>query len=47
LFAVEPFDPPAFVGAVGLILVVTTLAALLPAAKATRVNVMDVLDEGR
>jgi len=43
LFAVEPLDPPAFVSAIGLIVLVTTSAALLPAWKATRVNVVDVL----
>lgn len=43
LFGVEPFDPPAYVAAVGLIVAVTTLAAFLPAQRAARVNVMDVL----
>jgi ABC-type antimicrobial peptide transport system permease subunit len=43
LFAVEPLDPPAFFAAVGLIALVTTLAAFLPARRATRVNVVDVL----
>jgi len=43
LFGVEPVDPPAFVVAIGLILLVTTLAAYLPARRATRVNVVDVL----
>jgi putative ABC transport system permease protein len=43
LFGVEPLDPPAFAGAFGLIVLVTTLAAFLPARRATRVNVVDVL----
>ncbi len=43
LFAVQPLDPPAFLAAVGLIALVTTLAAFLPARRATRVNVVDVL----
>jgi len=43
LFAVEPFDPPAYLAAVCLIVAVTTLAAYLPAQRAARVNVMDVL----
>jgi ABC-type antimicrobial peptide transport system permease subunit len=43
LFAVQPLDPPAFLAAVGLIATVTTLAAFLPARRATRVNVVDVL----
>ena len=43
LFAVQPLDPPAFLAAVGLIALVTTIAAFLPARRATRVNVVDVL----
>jgi putative ABC transport system permease protein len=43
LFAVEPLDPPAVLAAGGLILLVTTLAAFLPARRATRVNVVEVL----
>jgi len=43
LFGVEPVDPPAFAGAAGLIALVTTLAAYLPARRATHVNVVDVL----
>jgi putative ABC transport system permease protein len=43
LFAIEPLDPPALAGAIGAIAVVTTLAAFLPALRATRVNVVDVL----
>ena len=43
LFAVEPLDIPALVAAIGLIGMVTTLAAFLPARRATRVNVVDVL----
>ncbi len=43
LFAVEPLDPLAFAGAIGLLVLVTTMAAFLPARKATRVNIVDVL----
>ncbi len=45
LFGVEPLDPPAFVAACGLIVVVATLAAYLPARRAARVNVVDVLGQ--
>ncbi len=45
LFGVEPLDPPAFAGAVGLIAIVSTLAAYLPARRATRVNVLDILGQ--
>jgi len=43
LFVVAPLDTRTYVGAVALIAVVTTLAAFLPARKAARVNVVDVL----
>jgi ABC-type lipoprotein release transport system permease subunit len=43
LFGVEPLDPPAVAAALGLIAVVATFAAYLPARRAARVNVVDVL----
>ena len=43
LFAIEPLDLPALGAAMALIMLVTTLAAFLPARRATRVNVVDVL----
>ncbi|MGD2152158.1 MAG: ABC transporter permease [Gemmatimonadales bacterium] len=43
LYGIEPFDAPAYVAAIGIIALVTTLAASLPARRATRVNVVDVL----
>jgi len=46
LFGVEPLDLPALAAGIGLIVLVTTLAAFLPARRATRVNVVDVLGVG-
>jgi predicted permease len=43
LFVVGPLDTRTYVGALALIAVVTTLAAFLPARRAARVNVVDVL----
>lgn len=43
LYGIEPLDAPTYVAAIGIIALVTTLAAFLPARRATRVNVVDVL----
>jgi len=43
LYGIEPLDAPAYIAAIGIIALVTTLAASLPARRATRVNVVDVL----
>lgn len=43
LFVVGPLDTRTYVGSIAMIAVVTTLAAFLPARKAARVNVVDVL----
>lgn len=38
LFAVQPFDPPTFVAAIGLFVAVALIAAFVPARRATRVD---------
>ena len=43
LFAIEPLDVPAYSAALVLIALTTTLAAIVPAWNATRVNVADVI----
>lgn len=48
LAGVSPSDPPAFAGAIGLVLVVTVLASLRPAFRAARVDpAAAILDDGR
>jgi ABC-type antimicrobial peptide transport system permease subunit len=46
LFQVSPRDPKVFALAAGLLLVTATLAALVPAWRATRVDPRDALSEG-
>jgi len=43
LFGVEPYDPVTLAGAVVLLIVVTAIAALLPARRAGRINPMEAL----
>jgi putative ABC transport system permease protein len=38
LFAVQPFDPPTFVAAIGLFVAVALIAAFVPARRASRVD---------
>jgi ABC-type antimicrobial peptide transport system permease subunit len=43
LFEIPPLDPATYVGSVGFLGLVATLACFLPAWRATRVNVVEVL----
>ncbi len=43
LFAIEPLDVPTYIAVLALIALTTTLAAIVPAWNATRVNVADVI----
>lgn len=45
LVRVNPHDPSIYVGSVGLLVVVTVLAALLPSVRATRIAPMETLRE--
>jgi ABC-type antimicrobial peptide transport system permease subunit len=43
LFETQPLDPATYVGAAGFLVLVAALACLLPAWRATQVNLVDVL----
>jgi ABC-type lipoprotein release transport system permease subunit len=45
LYQIDPADPPTFAGLAVLVLIVATLAAMIPARRAMRVDPMTALRE--
>jgi ABC-type antimicrobial peptide transport system permease subunit len=43
LYGIQPGDPPTYIGAVGVLALVATIAVLVPALRAARLDVMAVL----